>query len=375
MAVRIGGSWALLCAVLAAGCAGKDGVDGANGANGNPGADGTSVVATALSPGDPDCPDGGTKFVTGTVTTFACNGAPGTLDPDLAVANGTTPQVASFNVTGSGTIGGDLLVGARVSSPSTWGITARTLGLMIVPEGAIGDDGAGVLTLSAPLWIVNPAAGSYVKVAAGSYTLDAWGYLYADLPPTATSAAEVTPAVGTWTGVDRLYDGPDRIVLAQRVASGPIHLKFNPAVAASVSQSSLTTIATGFSDQRNGVPYGQSPYTWYDVPQRTVSITKRFGTSLLRITYQDTIGASGVDGYDICRWRIVVDGASVVYFSGPDTTNTTTWRMLNAAHVAWATGGTAGSHTVKVQWYRNGAVECMAGWNTTGNFLSVEEIP
>ena len=60
--------------------------------------------------------------------------------------------------------------------------------------------------------------------------------------------------------------------------------------------------------------------------------------------------------------------------------------MSYAAHVAWATG-TAGAHSVSVEWrgstgawvaidpLLNGTAQCLAGWNTSGSFLSVEEIP
>jgi hypothetical protein len=55
----------------AAGAAGPPGPPGTNGA------DGTSVQSTALGAGDANCPNGGSKFVAVTGTTYACNGSNG----------------------------------------------------------------------------------------------------------------------------------------------------------------------------------------------------------------------------------------------------------------------------------------------------------
>ncbi len=57
---------------------GVDGLDGEDGSDGADGADGESVVSTAVAVGDANCPSGGTRFVVGAVTSFACNGADGT---------------------------------------------------------------------------------------------------------------------------------------------------------------------------------------------------------------------------------------------------------------------------------------------------------
>ena len=60
---------------------GKDGLPGAPGPVGPQGADGPageSVVAVVLNVGDPDCANGGSKFISGDGSTaFACNGATG----------------------------------------------------------------------------------------------------------------------------------------------------------------------------------------------------------------------------------------------------------------------------------------------------------
>jgi hypothetical protein len=66
----------------APGAQGPPGARGATGADGAPGANGTngtSTLAIVIAVGSPECSGrGGTKFVTGGLTTFACNGAAGT---------------------------------------------------------------------------------------------------------------------------------------------------------------------------------------------------------------------------------------------------------------------------------------------------------
>ncbi len=59
------------------GPAGADGNQGPPGPPGIPGAngqDGISVQSAALAPGDPNCPNGGSRFVAANGTTYACNG-------------------------------------------------------------------------------------------------------------------------------------------------------------------------------------------------------------------------------------------------------------------------------------------------------------
>ena len=143
--------------------------------------------------------------------------------------------------------------------------------------------------------------------------------------------------------------------------------------------SSLVTIATGFGDVRTNndvVPAG----VWRDLPHRLLNFTKQFPGSKLKITYQDTLGTDG-QYFAGCEWRILLDGNTVAFFSDADYEGPMSWRMANAAHVAWA-DAPAGSHQVIVQnrgnrgaWSIYGTYECLSGWNTTGNFLSVEEIP
>ena len=56
---------------------GPEGLQGPPGPQGEIGPAGEPVVALSLPVGDPDCPNGGSRFAVGGVTTFACNGAVG----------------------------------------------------------------------------------------------------------------------------------------------------------------------------------------------------------------------------------------------------------------------------------------------------------
>jgi hypothetical protein len=150
-----------------------------------------------------------------------------------------------------------------------------------------------------------------------------------------------------------------------------------------VLPSSLITSTTGnLADWRNNSSVSVA-LKWTDIPGRSVTFSKKYATSKLRVTYQDTLGTYGYE-YQGCEWQILLDGTAIQMFSDADSdtpaANGIFWRMANAAHVAWATGA-VGSHTVSVQNRGNrgawgsGTTECLQGWNTTGNFLSVEEIP
>lgn len=113
---------------------------------------------------------------------------------------------------------------------------------------------------------------------------------------------------------------------------------------------------------------------WADIPKRKLSYVKTRDASAIRIQYQDTLGTLGT-GYGQCTWRILVDGNMIAQFSDADITYGYAWRMANATHTAIATGVKVGAHTIQVQTYRDAAAtECLMGWNTSGSFLSAEEV-
>jgi hypothetical protein len=116
--------------------------------------------------------------------------------------------------------------------------------------------------------------------------------------------------------------------------------------------------------------------TWFTVANRVVPLNKISNVSKLRITYQDTLGARA-SIFNGCQWRIVVDDAVLSTFSDGDLENSATgWRITNGSHMAWGFGISAGPHVIRVDFARTpNATDCLSGWNTTGNFLSVEEMP
>jgi hypothetical protein len=100
------------------GAIGPTGQAGPMGSMGSMGSPGQSVVASSEPPGG-NCAGGGVKLVSASGTAFVCNGASPTIDYSMVIANGTTPQSASFNVTGTGVVGN----GMDVSGGGTYYVT------------------------------------------------------------------------------------------------------------------------------------------------------------------------------------------------------------------------------------------------------------
>jgi hypothetical protein len=132
-------------------------------------------------------------------------------------------------------------------------------------------------------------------------------------------------------------------------------------------------IVTSLPDVRVTGAYAAN--TWHPLANRIVYLNKTLDSSKLRITYQDTLG-SRASQYNACQWRITLDGVVLALFSDASVEGPLGWRMHNGAHVAWGFNVSAGPHLVQVDNLRTLATpECLSGWNTTGSFLSVEEIP
>ncbi len=150
----------------------------------------------------------------------------------------------------------------------------------------------------------------------------------------------------------------------------PSHEKDWPAGPPAAAPTTALTIVTDLPDIRVGT--SNLTDTWYLI--RALDFVKKSSKSRLRVTYQDTNGAKTFT-YGACQWRIAVDGVVVASFSAGDAEGSFGWRMQNAAHMAWAFDVGAGAHQVTVENLRTvNANECLSGWGTTGNFLSVEEI-
>jgi hypothetical protein len=199
--------------------------------------------------------------------------------------------------------------------------------------------------------------------------------------PSATNAANATNA-----GNANTLDGLDSSAFQTRVTGacevGTVirAIREDGTVVCDRDRSPIVWMTTNLLDFRNNT-FVSVAGTWVAIPGRTIEVQKQYADSALRITYQDTLGVMG-QYYDGCEWRIRVDGVVVSQFSDADLDSTSaSWRMSNAAHVAWATGLPTGPHTVDVQnrgnrgAWASGTLECLMGWNTTGNLLSVEEVP
>jgi hypothetical protein len=130
----------------------------------------------------------------------------------------------------------------QINETSSWGLNARLQGLIIMPEGTITDNGAGVLTLGSSLIVMNPASGSYFRIASGSYTLGSFGYLYVIMPPSSSRGTAITPSVASWTDSDRPFDNKDMLIIAQRSGSGAIYL--NTAVYTNLVNGNASTANT-----------------------------------------------------------------------------------------------------------------------------------
>jgi hypothetical protein len=107
------------------------------------GAGGQGVTVTSENPGA-NCAAGGIKVQSGASTTYVCNGA---VDYTKAIANGTTAQTASFNITGNGTVGGGLTTATLdvttfdtcpASYTTTVSLPHSTLCVKVVPTGGTG---------------------------------------------------------------------------------------------------------------------------------------------------------------------------------------------------------------------------------------------
>jgi len=137
---------------------------------------------------------------------------------------------------------------------------------------------------------------------------------------------------------------------------------------------STLTMIKDLPDVRVGS--GHDVNTWYTM--RSLAFTKSSNSSRLRITYQDTLGAKTFT-YAACSWRIRLGTTVLSSFSAGDVEDPFggfRWRMQNAAHIAWALDVVSGNYLVEVDTLRTpNASECLSGYNTTGNFLSVEELP
>jgi hypothetical protein len=177
-----------------------------------------------------------------------------------------------------------------------------------------------------------------------------------------------------WLGVT--VGGDPEMTPRQRIASVPYALKSPGGIE--------FTYTDVFADSRLSpanawATYGGPSDSWGGPGDRQLAFTKNTGTSLLRITYSDTLGYYG-NRYDGCIWRIQIDGSTVAQFyaaSFDEASGGNYWHMDNAVHSAIVPGIASGAHTITIDVYMNtasGTTQCLAGWATTGEYIMVEEI-
>lgn len=121
------------------GLQGPAGTAGANGANGT---NGTSVISTALSPGNANCPDGGAAFTSASPTTYACNGTGATVT-SLAPGGATCPNGGAQVTDGFGNNAYACTGSTGLAGPSTAGPSGLN-----VTEVTTGNSGGGAPTIA-----------------------------------------------------------------------------------------------------------------------------------------------------------------------------------------------------------------------------------
>ncbi|MFO0598071.1 MAG: hypothetical protein U0228_22405 [Myxococcaceae bacterium] len=281
-------------------------------------------------------------------------------------SNGTSWACAT--PTASGNIPGDAQIGATVPLPP-----AR-----LVVRGAAPVNGTGTLSASAGMSDGVGASTAFTsEVTVGDYIVSAG------------QTRKIT-AVNSATSITVDFPWSANILVQPYTIQKGIALFQNSAGAAVVSIDAKGNLVqhtpwyaiTGISlDYRLNSAIAAAG-AWVNVPQRSVTYTKRLTSSALKITYQDSLGML-TQYYQGCNWRFMLDGVTQIqYFSDADVDGPFNWRMSNASHVALVTGLAAGSHTITIQsrgdrgaWASGaGTQECLMGWNTAGSFLMVEEI-
>lgn len=121
----------------------------------------------------------------------------------------------------------------EVGVDDTWGLAARTQGMIIAPEGAVIDDGNGNITVPNIL-VSNPLTKTFIRIQGFSTSLGENGYIYFDLPPDSpvnsfisATVVDDNPYSPPSVSPFDLYPNQNRVVLAQRIGTGKVWFKFN----------------------------------------------------------------------------------------------------------------------------------------------------
>ena len=144
----------------------------------------------------------------------------------------------------------------------------------------------------------------------------------------------------------------------------------------------LDSINSGYFGQpviaRNMPESRSSSTSWTDVTAREVAFTKQDTNSVLRVTYQDTMGFNMSSHAQSCQWRLTMDDSPVGKAQFHHSSTTTGWRTKSSSFKWFLPDVAAGSHTFKLQVLKSsGASECLNGWNNNEqeNFFMVQEFP
>lgn len=209
-------------------CHGAAGAQGQQGNAGATGPAGTATVATALSTGDANCPYGGTKFATGTTTTYACNGAAGAQGQQ-----GNAGATGPAGTTGADGLSSLLAISAESAGTNcVYGGKKITSGLDANKNGALDTAEAANTAYLCNIYSSSPPsapAGVSVSISSGQVTMN-WQavsgalfynvYYGASAGVTTTSDYYSTAIFNTSKTVTGLTDGTMYYFIVTAVSAG-----------------------------------------------------------------------------------------------------------------------------------------------------------
>lgn len=158
-----------------------------------------------------------------------------------------------------------------------WGPLARAQ-IIVMPEGAVTDDGAGHVTFGSTLLVMAGGGNNnWIRVAAGSFTLANYDALCVDLPPTNAPRGTYNAYIDAYPlsgAVDEPFPDRDRLVLGVRNGAGRMSWA-HPMLA----QATAPRVVTGIVSSGGAVMDG-SGYT-----------VSRFGVGRYTVTFVPSFAA------------------------------------------------------------------------------------
>jgi hypothetical protein len=189
-----------------AGAKGDAGAAGSNGSNGAPGAPGQSVTASNAAPEPAHCEEGGAKFVVGTTTTYACNGAEGGPGPEGSpwTDGGTLPVGATETGTWSvraNPADAPPLVSISFPIPLTAGLDEFHVHYVETPGGACTGSALNPTAASGSLCVYKGFANGLAPAAGEEITTPDFGALGTSPSGALINFGEPAPGTGSSTAV------------------------------------------------------------------------------------------------------------------------------------------------------------------------------